>query len=486
MLIPGESYKRDDVWAQFHPGIERPTGGSWDTGYVREGRFLIAFANIATAGRTGHDFPNRYDPVRRKMDWYGKPGTHSAQRLMQDVISGSVSILMFARENSASPKFEFLGQASIVGHEDGVPMADGRHSVRFRLALSDAPIDPSMDVKAAVSDDLMLSAINAEDPKVWIKAFWGFTPEEWGAVGFTDETARDALLADIGNIGLVLIYGSTTAKTIYPEERGRVLGLYAVTGKAVDIADHVDPAMLAEARKKAGREAAWRYAVPGVRAWRVPVEQAPRIADIAPETYDSEAGTTIARRGRKLSKADAQRILSLVLEERGVYKLSQVPQNEVAPLAERLRPSKAGPISVLPKTSQADDGFKHAYILTLSGDAGHFLDDTSGRWEGCRIVKVGISKHPSKRCDDINRNYPHGAYAWRLTHSTFRDGLETLFAPSAVDMENVLKGLFEQRGTSLGGEFFVIKSDAIRPIWSDLSRKWADLVQRCRNETNGL
>ena len=54
--------KIENIWKIFHPNSgERPTGGNWDTGYTREGRFLIVFMNIDTESRTGHDFANEYN-----------------------------------------------------------------------------------------------------------------------------------------------------------------------------------------------------------------------------------------------------------------------------------------------------------------------------------------------------------------------------------------------------------------------------------------
>ncbi len=46
--------------------------------------------------------------------------------------------------------------------------------------------------------------------RVWIKAFWGFDPENEGFLGFTREGDRTRLFAQHRAGDLVLIYGSQT------------------------------------------------------------------------------------------------------------------------------------------------------------------------------------------------------------------------------------------------------------------------------------
>ena len=42
----GSSYSRKDVGNICYPGVGRPAGGTWDTGYVRFENNLIIFMNI--------------------------------------------------------------------------------------------------------------------------------------------------------------------------------------------------------------------------------------------------------------------------------------------------------------------------------------------------------------------------------------------------------------------------------------------------------
>ena len=60
--------------------------------------------------------------------------------------------------------------------------------------------------------------------KVWLKSFWGFSPETWGCIGFTQEYRRQHFVEEFldraSPAGLVAIYVSTTA----PRENQHMAG----------------------------------------------------------------------------------------------------------------------------------------------------------------------------------------------------------------------------------------------------------------------
>src|SRR5258708_1415436 len=56
----GAQYTR----AQIQQSLDVPEdrrGGDWATGYTRFADELFVFCNVGSAGRTGHDYPNRWD-----------------------------------------------------------------------------------------------------------------------------------------------------------------------------------------------------------------------------------------------------------------------------------------------------------------------------------------------------------------------------------------------------------------------------------------
>jgi len=151
----GAHYTRSDVWKHYHPNSgEKPKGGNWDTGWVREGSDLIAFLNIDSAGRTGHDFANAYDPEEEVLIWYGKPETHSNQPLVKDMIDGVLNIHFFARWDSKNIRFIYLGEGTIVSFEDGTPIQNDKTAIRFVVSLSSRNMSIGAEGLPDVSGDV--------------------------------------------------------------------------------------------------------------------------------------------------------------------------------------------------------------------------------------------------------------------------------------------------------------------------------------------
>jgi hypothetical protein len=64
-------------------------------------------------------------------------------------------------------------------------------------------------------------------PRVWLKAFWGFDPENEGYLGFTREGDRDTFLEQVLPGDLVLIYGADAPET-EAEDRRQALGFLEI------------------------------------------------------------------------------------------------------------------------------------------------------------------------------------------------------------------------------------------------------------------
>lgn len=144
-------YSRKDVWNRFYPQIFFQKGGPWSTGYVLLEHYLIVFANLDTPGRTGHDFPNRYDSDRRELTWYGKPFAHSAQPTFRRLFNGEVRPLVFARWDNKKLKFTYLGCPSITSYKDNVQIQDGVATIEviFKFEVERYVANPGPDGAAA-------------------------------------------------------------------------------------------------------------------------------------------------------------------------------------------------------------------------------------------------------------------------------------------------------------------------------------------------
>ena len=121
----GKKYSREDVGYVCYPKEGRPKGGDWDTGYVRFNNNLIIFMNIGIPGRTGHDFPNDFNPETNEITWFGKPNSHANQPTFKKLLSGELIPHFFARWKIGN-KFTYLGKGKILQHEDHFFTKEGR------------------------------------------------------------------------------------------------------------------------------------------------------------------------------------------------------------------------------------------------------------------------------------------------------------------------------------------------------------------------
>lgn len=123
----GQRYTRDQVRASL--GLQPMTGGDWATGYARHGDEIFVFCNVGVAGRTGHDYPNRW--IDDALDWFGKGGSRRGQPMIEDMISGAVTTHVFWRGRDRAP-FTYAG----VGEAQG---AWNERPVEVLWRFGDAP-----------------------------------------------------------------------------------------------------------------------------------------------------------------------------------------------------------------------------------------------------------------------------------------------------------------------------------------------------------
>ncbi|WP_199743638.1 hypothetical protein, partial [Caulobacter sp. 602-1] len=58
-------------------------------GSARVGEEVFVFCNVGIAGRTGHDYPNRW--IDDALDWFGKPGSTMDQPLISAMLAEAVT-----------------------------------------------------------------------------------------------------------------------------------------------------------------------------------------------------------------------------------------------------------------------------------------------------------------------------------------------------------------------------------------------------------
>lgn len=313
-------------------------------------------------------------------------------------------------------------------------------------------------------DTLMfpMEAIRADPPNVWLTSFYGFRPEEWGLLGFTDEGRRRSFLEGSQPGVLVVVYGAGQALTA---DRGKIIGIQQCSHQIGHTRQFMSPAMWASKERDPNRKDKWNFAVKATRAWRVTPESQMAVTDFAPQATASGAWQHIGARGVRLNREEALNILNLDLQEVNIYGENPILGSVPATAKEILAPSKAGPVSKNAYVTREAEGPKHLYILRLVGDTDAFLGQASN---GHMLIKAGFSRSPQTRCDDHNRALPRCAYRWEVRWSGIASGYDPYPTSDHAKagekaMQRILCTL--PRGRSLGGEFFLADPDLIEEAW---------------------
>ena len=103
----GETYTKNDIYRICKVPLDKQKG-NWNTGYTNyEGDWFI-FCNVGVAGRTGHDYQNRF--IGDELLWYGKNKSHVGQESVKSLLDSTLNVYVFFREESRDP-FTFSGSA---------------------------------------------------------------------------------------------------------------------------------------------------------------------------------------------------------------------------------------------------------------------------------------------------------------------------------------------------------------------------------------
>lgn len=301
--------------------------------------------------------------------------------------------------------------------------------------------------------------------RVWLRAFWGFNPEEGGYLGFTNEGNRARFIRDYRNGDLVLIYGADQKETRL-DQRRQLLGFLEV--EPTPIMD-VERSSEVERRRKQqnGWINRWTYALPVKRAWRV--NRRIEAHHLARRTFESHNPVLIASRCELLTPEEAKAALELPVTQANVFGEPPISEDKFigeATLQKFFEPTKGVTPSFGKRDFSVEDAPNTLYVLKLEGDVAAFLGRQ--RFEVGRqiIVKVGHAKEPKRRCETHNAHLPPAcAYHWKieLISRPFESGI------NAKEAEDRLKEAFANYFESLGGEFFLANEDKIRSEFSRIA-----------------
>lgn len=98
----------------------------------------------------------------------------------------------------------------------------------------------------------MLSDPVTTPKRIFLRSFYGFSPEDDGYIGWSNADHRDRMMGRLAAGDLFMIYGAKGAPTA-PAQRGRILGFLQVEARAIHDREKASAASLAS-KRKAGAE----------------------------------------------------------------------------------------------------------------------------------------------------------------------------------------------------------------------------------------
>jgi len=301
--------------------------------------------------------------------------------------------------------------------------------------------------------------------EVWLTSFWGFDPSQWGCIGFADEAKRNRFLTQSRPGTLVAIY---VTKGKGPEGmRGKIVGVLELSHESGHAQNYISGDRWREKELDPASKGKWLYAVKVSRAWSVVPEDWKRVEDIFPEAYRSAHPEFIGASGVKVGAEEAEKLLQLDVQEVHVYGSNEAADPTIQTLQSALQPSRAVPPPSAPYTVGETDGPKFLYILKLQGDIAAYLGCLAADVEEHSIIKVGFSKSPLARRNQIQSAYPEGSFKWSvLFPSPMPDEAPYANAAVAIVGEDAMKKrLVDEKAKVLGGEFFLAEDWLVHKTW---------------------
>lgn len=303
----------------------------------------------------------------------------------------------------------------------------------------------------------MIDGIWNDNTDWMITSFWGWSPESWGTVSFTNEARRDNLIEELTDPFITVIYVTLNAPNADDDLRGKIVGFYVTSHISGDRDEFTGPQHY---DREVGK---WRYGLKATRAFSFLPEYRPLASKVITDLNDR--ARAIAQWGEALSPDAIALLKSIPFIEVPVYNGAPIVSDNIylsKPMQGRVRggPANRSGYTVL---GEPDSTEKELYGLILDGDTNAYLGVPS---TDLKIYKIGLSMSPKARLEAFRRSMPNGAFCWELCKSTRADG----DAPypsfeTAIAGEEAMKDFLADNAEWLGGEFYAATPDTFERAW---------------------
>lgn len=300
-----------------------------------------------------------------------------------------------------------------------------------------------------------------EDTSVLFTSFWGWGPDTWATVGWSQDrgrTYRDNVLTKLSDPFITVVYVTRDPDGYDLDLVGTVAGFYLMSHEKGHRDAFTHPIHHGRYPEK------WEHSLRALRAFSY-VCDPPLIAKEIEPSISTGSAQAIASWGKILDDADQIRLLrDTPWREVGIYHPG-VPIEAREDVLNSSGMVPAGPISMQPYAVSPSVDLLHRrlYVLRLHGDIGAYL----GRPARDRhIYKIGLSVSPDDRRRSLQKGMPRGTFIWKTDRTSPAKPAYLAEAAAAGEfaIKKHLAGVVGIKG-HLGGEFYLATKAQIDEAW---------------------
>jgi hypothetical protein len=301
-----------------------------------------------------------------------------------------------------------------------------------------------------------------DQTSVLLTSYWGWDPETWGTVGFTQEGRRNTLLRQLSDPFITVAYVTSNRNFIDPDLKGMVAGFYLITHETGDRDEFTHPIHYEVSPQK------WRHSFRAIRAFNYLPEYRINIRDFDATLIEQGRARSVSANGEIVTDHDKIEMLKSIpcveIEVfspiRGLY----TANGSTWPSMGMVRAGPASSDGYIVAAGVADLP-RELYVLQLSGNTDAFLGRDAG---GRSIFKIGLSVSPDMRRQSIQKSMPYGAFKWKVHRTTRRDK-DQPYASHRISVagEDAMKTFLARNAEWLGGEFYLAADEMIDQAWSE-------------------
>lgn len=297
---------------------------------------------------------------------------------------------------------------------------------------------------------------------VFWKSFWGWSPETWGAVGFTQSGRRDTIVRESTDPFICAIYVTLNADVEDVSLLGKVAGFYLIShqkGLRNSFTDRTDFDL--EPTK-------WQYSLRATRAFTFLPEFRPDPYNLDPDLITRVR--SVGSHGQFPAESVIDGLKSAPYREVPVFRgltVSNpdiiVPRNSDAKKKTGVR---GGTVNRSGYTvpGEPSDTPKELYVLRLEDNVSAFLPDKAP--VGTHIFKIGLSMSPASRMAAFNAALPGDRFQWVIHRTTLQDGHDAYPSfEAALAGEDEMKRVLGASGGWMGGEFYSASPALLDEAW---------------------